>query len=132
MIIHADVDERVFLRVVDQDRGRLPAALVAPGRLAGPEREEEALEERPPCRLLEGRDRVADHFGPGQHVAGDGEVLAQLVPAPGNASGARIGRVPAVGRHQVNLPVSPALIRRGHDADRVLRPGSRLEERQAA
>ena len=96
VVVDAQVVERIVLAVVDQQRRRLRAALVAAGRLAGPHGRQQAPREGQRALGLVGADRLGQHGRPGQHVAGDGVGLAQLMAAPVDAGGTRVGGEPAL------------------------------------
>src|SRR6185436_4308387 len=84
VVVDADVEERIFLGGVDEQRCGLLAALVAARRLACREGAHEALAERPPGFAERARGFLQPRSA-GQHVPRDGKALTRQVPAPVDA-----------------------------------------------
>ena len=99
MIVDAQVEARIVLVAVDAQRRGLLAALVAAGALAGRHRGDQALGERlagaPAANAADGR---VEHVGPGEHVAGDAEVVVHAMAAPVDAVLAGVRGAAAVRR----------------------------------
>ena len=136
MVVDAQVDGDVARAAVaavladDEERGRLPPAPVAAGRLGGGEAGEQPLGERPPRRALEGR-RQRVHGG-----RRDEDVPLRRVARPGRpagpleALGARVGRRAPMRVDDAELAVLAPLVgadERPHD---VLRRVALAQERE--
>ena len=92
VVVDAQVEIGPLLLAVDQQRGRLLAALVAARGLARLQRGDQPARERQRGVRRVGLRGLGDHRGTGQHVAGDREVLAGRVAAPVDAGLAGVRR----------------------------------------
>ena len=109
VVVDAQVEIGPFLLAVDQQRGRLLAALVAAGGFAGLHRRDQPLREGQGWRWRRRRCAVSSSTaGAGQHVAGDRKAVALDVPAPVDAVAPRMGGDAAAGVHDVKLPALAA------------------------
>ena len=131
VIVDAQVEARIVLGGVDAQRRRLLAALVAAGRLAGGQRREEPLGERPAGAGDESLRGRVEHVGAGEHVAGDAEVVVHLVAAPVDALRAGVGGAAAVRADQVQLALGAAFVGVGEPGDDVLGGDAFGEQRDA-
>ena len=92
VVVDAQVEERIVLGRVDEERRRLLAALVAARGLARVERREQPLGERQRGVRLVRRGGLGDHLRAGEHVAGDRVAVARAMPAPVDARAAGVRR----------------------------------------
>ena len=92
VVVDAQVEIGPFVLAVDQQRGRLLAALVAARRFARLHGGDQPARERQRRVGAIGGGGVVEHARPGQHVAGEREALARDVPAPIDAGLRRYGR----------------------------------------
>ena len=86
VVVDADVELASVLVAVDDERRGLLAALVAAGRLARREGGEQPLGERQASGVTVGGGAGLEHLGPGEHVAGDAEVVVEEMAAPLDAA----------------------------------------------
>ncbi len=134
VIVDAQVEARIVLVGMDAQRRGLLAALVAAGGLARGHRREQALGER----LAGGGDerlggRLQDG-GAGEHVAGDAEVVVQLMAAPIDAVRSGVSRGEAARADEMQLALGAAIVgvgEAGHDLFGRDAVGEQLESRRA-
>ena len=118
VVVHAQVDEDVgeagvaAVPLDDEERGRLLAARVATGGLAGREGLEQSLGERARCGLEGLRERVDRGFGD-EDVALRGVAVARAAAGPVEALRARVRGRAALGVHDADLPLVAPVVRLG-------------------
>src|SRR5688572_5948686 len=104
-VVDADVEERIALARVNEQRGRLLASLVAARLLAGGERGDEPQRKRNARVGFVGPRRRGDDLRPGEHVPRDRIVHTLDVAAPLDALRTGVGRRVAVAIDDVKLAV---------------------------
>src|SRR5436190_6595709 len=109
MIVYAQAELWILLTRIDQERGRLLAALVAAGGFAGLERGNQPFAECARRGLIRTRG-FADDSLVREHVAGDGITIARHGAAPVDALTSGVLAEAAVGIDDVQLALLAAFV----------------------
>ena len=127
VVVGADVEVGVRVSGTDLEPGGLLPPSVAARGLAGFHRREQALGHAAGGAEIALQRRLDDRLG-GQHVAGDGNVLALHMPGPRDAVAAAVLRDGAAGVEDVELALVAQRVRAHQAVQHIL---SRLAGTQA-
>src|SRR5450830_1502590 len=112
VIVDPQIERRVVLPAVDDQRGALLAAFVATGRFAGRQSGDQPFGKRliSLCSIAVGAG--LNDLRTGQHVPGDREPLSQCMATPADAVGSSVRSAAAHDIDHVKLPLSAASVGR--------------------
>src|SRR5688572_1466824 len=130
VVVHAQIELRVLLGRVDEKRGRLLAALVAAGRLAGFERTDQSFGKVLPGSTIGARG-LLDHALVGEHVPRNRKVLACDRARPIYASGPSVLADAPGGIDDMELAMLAPFIGRGEALDDFRRRNAGAQELQS-
>ena len=114
MIVDAQIEIRPILLAIDEQGGRLLAALVAARRFARLHRRDQAAGKRQGGVRLICRRRFVEHLRTCEHVAGNRKSVALDVPFPVDAGRADMRGDIAFGVHDMKLAMLAAGIGGNH------------------